>query len=107
MDSSRKTGHIIGNSFGDNTAFQSDDVTQTNTKSSSEFSSSFADLLKDIQLLNDQSQKEQAMFIADQLKVAYENNKTENTKTPIKLLKGILGDIGSIASIASICGITL
>lgn len=107
MDNSRKSGHIIGNKFGDNNAFQSDHVTQIKTVSSSEFTNSYADLLKDIQLLNDQSQKEQALFIAEQLKGAYENNKPENTKTPIKLLKGILGDLGSIASIASICGITL
>lgn len=107
MDNSRKTGPMIGNKFGDNVAFQSDEVTQTKTITSSEFSSSFAELLKDIQSLNDQSQKDQALFIAEQLKEAYENNKTDSTKTPIKLLKGILGDIGSIASIASICGITL
>lgn len=103
----RKTGDIIGNQFGDNVNLQGDNVTQTKIVNNGEQEKAYKDLVKDIHALKDILQKEQALFIAEQIKVALDENNKEKATRPLTLLRGVLGDVASIASIASIFGITL
>ncbi|PFW81360.1 hypothetical protein COL27_20690 [Bacillus sp. AFS075960] len=103
----RKIGDIVGNKFGDNVNLQGDYVTQTKIVNNGEQEKAYENLVKDIHELKDELQKEQALFIAEQVKVALDENNKEKATRPLALLRGVLGDVASIASIASIFGITL
>ncbi|MCY9027165.1 hypothetical protein MOF32_30300, partial [Priestia megaterium] len=56
----KNMGHMIGNSFGDGTVIQSEDVTQTITKSNPEVTNAYQELLEEIKKISDDSQRQQA-----------------------------------------------
>ncbi|HHY1425945.1 TPA: hypothetical protein ACV1G0_000792 [Bacillus cereus] len=103
----RRMGNVIGNNFGDNINLQGDNVVQTKVMNEGEFEEVYKDLMKEIHGLQDEFQKEQALFIAEQMKTALNENDVERAGRPLNLLRKVLGDVASIASIASIFGITL
>lgn len=108
-DNSRKSGDFFGNTFGDNTAFQSDNTTQVKTisENSNEFQTLFQNLLEDISQLQDEEKREQAEFNAEQFRTAAENGDSMTAQKILKFLGRTLGNVGSLASIASLYGITI
>jgi hypothetical protein len=105
MDKSRKIGDIKNNSFSDNTNFQGDENLQSKIVHSGDFGQAFSSLIKDIQQINDESQRKQAEFFAEQLKEAFQTKDTTKAKKVIGFLKNSIGTAGSLAGIARFFGL--
>lgn len=88
-----------------NIAVQSDGNTQIQGKTE-EFEKAFTDLLGDIQKL-DASNKEQAMYLAEDLKASFTNGDKNKGQRILGIMSTILGSVGSLASIASLFGVVL
>lgn len=98
-NNSRKSGHIINSSFGNNVNIQGDNVIQTITNSA-EFNTAYEALVADILKYNNEAQKEQNIYFAEQLKEAFQQKDKTNGERMLGFLRESLGGIGSIASIA-------
>jgi hypothetical protein len=107
MDNSKKIGDFFGNTFGDNTAIQSENINQSKITKSGEFNKAYQGLLKDIMNIKDETQQEHAKYLAEQLKGAAEKGDNTTVKKMVTFLGNILGHTASLASIASFFGISL
>ncbi|SMQ60999.1 hypothetical protein SAMN05444673_0451 [Bacillus sp. OV166] len=105
MDNSRKIGDMSNNTFGDNINLQGDNVRQSKLEKSGEFDQAFASLLKDVTQINDETQRTQAQFFAEQLKEAYKTKDTTKAQTVIGFLKSSLGTAASLAGVARFFGL--
>lgn len=102
MGNNQKIGDISNNTFGDNVNLQGDNVSQTKNSIPDEFNKAYDDLIIDIQNLSDESQKEQAEFYANQLKIAAEKDDKITVKQMVKFLGGFLGTASSLITIGSL-----
>jgi len=107
VDMSDKTisGSFNNSSLSGNIAVQSDGNTQNQSKNG-EFEKAFGDLLGEIQKLEGPN-KEQAMYLAEDLKTSFANNDKNKGQRILGLMGNILGAVGSLASIASLFGVAL
>lgn len=109
MVNSRKTGDIINSNFSDNANFQSDNVTQTQTKISQNTKLQIAleELDQQIKSISDHEIKEKASMYFDMLLKYIQENKQSKIERSLKSIKDIVGVTASILTIASQFGIAL
>lgn len=106
MDNSKTMGDIQGNTFGSNTNFQGDSVTQIYTEESKEvFNKAYQELLKYISNIDDNTQRQNAEYIADDLKESYEKEDIPKSKRALTALTNTLGNLSSLATIAQLFGV--
>jgi len=92
------------NNSGNLTSFGSN-VSQ-NQQLDKDFNEAFAVLIEAIAGL-EEDQREQACYLAEQIKLAYQEKDVNKAEKPLKILSNILGVIGSLASIAGIFGVSI
>ncbi|AGF28202.1 MULTISPECIES: hypothetical protein [Bacillus amyloliquefaciens group] len=92
-------GHIIGNTFGPGTVFQSEDVTQTISISNSEVSNAYQEVLKSISQIKDETEKEQAEINAEILKQSIDSKDSSKGLKVLKFLQGVIGSSAAITTL--------
>jgi len=88
-------------------AIQSDNTVQCFGGKQEEFERIFSELRTEIEQIEDRGSREQAEYLAEDLKESYKNNDKKKTERVFGLLTSILGVAGSMASLASLFGIVI
>src|SRR5690606_9215944 len=107
VDSRKIEGSFNHSNLSGNNAIQSDNVIQSQNISKSESDEAFDLLFEEIKKMQDESKKEQAEYIAEQLKEAFQNNDSTKGKKLIGFLKSSIGTVASLATIARFFGVTI
>jgi len=88
-------------------AIQSDNAVQCFGENQEEFEKIFSELKTEIEQIKDKGSREQAAYLAEDLKESYKNNDKTKVKKVFGLMTNILGIVGAMASLASLFGIVI
>lgn len=105
MNDRTMNGSFNNSRVNGNIAVQSDSNTQIQGKLE-DFERAYKDLLGEIKELEG-SNKEQAMYLAEDLKASFDSGDKNKGQRILGLMGNILGSVGSLASIASLFGVVL
>lgn len=104
MDSSRRTGHIIGNN-GNNQNIMGDDVTQFNIQKEPKLIESLEQIKNIVSKIDDKNVKSEAELYSSSLESSIEKEDTSKIKVCLTKLREIIGDVAGLATIASFFGL--
>lgn len=94
----------IGGNVG-NFAIQNENTTQTN--GNNDLSTAFDEIFERIKGIDNDVQREQAIFNAEILRNAVKENDVDKGKRVLEFLRNSIGTIGSLTTIAKFFGITI
>lgn len=108
MGDKKKAGNIdISGSEIGNISYQSQNVTQTYSTDKSDVMKELEEIIKRVNQIENDRDREQSELNTEILRSAMENNDTDRVKKVLELLKGSIGTINSLTNIARFFGITL
>lgn len=108
MGDKKKAGNIdISGSEIGNLSYQSQNVTQTYSTGTSDLKKELEEIIKRVNQIENDRDREQSELNTEILRSAMENNDTDRVKKVLELLKGSIGTINSLTNIARFFGITL
>lgn len=106
-DKKNKIGNLTGNSFGNNTSIQSEEVFQTNVEQSPKVQSALIELRKEIEAIQKEEERETAFMYYEMLQKSVEENKTSRIERCLKSIKNLVGVTTTLIKIATFFGLTL
>ncbi|MCQ6277404.1 hypothetical protein JMM81_21285 [Bacillus sp. V3B] len=107
MDHRKIEGSFNNSDLKGNIAIQADNVTQTQNINKGESEQAFRDLFAAIQKLENEPEREQAHFFAEQMQEALESGDKTKGQKMLQFLHGALGAASSLATIAQLFGLTI
>lgn len=108
MGDKKKAGNIdISGSEIGNISYQSQNVTQTYSTDKSDLKKEFEEIIKRVNQIENDRDREQSELNTEILRSAMENNDTDRVKKVLELLKGSIGTINALTNIARVFGISL
>ncbi len=108
MGDKKKAGNIdISGSEIGNISYQSQNVTQTYSTDKIDLKKEFEEIIKRVNQIENDRDREQSELNTEILRSAMENNDTDRVKKVLELLKGSIGTINALTNIARVFGISL
>lgn len=108
MGDKKKAGNIdISGSEIGNISYQSQNVTQTYSTDKSDLKKELEEIIKRVNQIENDRDREQSELNTEILRSAMENNDTDRVKKVLELLKGSIGTINALTNIARVFGISL
>lgn len=108
MGDKKKAGNIdISGSEIGNLSYQSQNVTQTYSTDKSDVKKELEEIIKRVNQIENDRDREQSELNTEILRSAMENNDTDKVKKVLELLKGSIGTINALTNIARVFGISL
>ena len=107
MDHRKVEGSFNNSDLKGNIAIQADNVTQTQNINKDESEQAFRELFDAIQKLENETEREQAHFFAEQMQEALESGDKTKGQKMLQFLQGALGAASSLATVAQLFGLTI
>ncbi|WP_132748388.1 hypothetical protein [Scopulibacillus darangshiensis] len=105
MDQRKIEGSFNNSDLRGNSAIQADNVTQFQNIKNGESEKAFRDLFTAIHKLENETEREQAQFNAEQMQEALKSGDKTKAQKLLKFLHGTLGTVSSLVTIAQLFGL--